>query len=93
MTKTTAPGNSLALKMRRTSDTEGNFPYGWPGRVCYMEITSYHIVQLRTRADMREAIYRAQVGQSRIIAAWPGEWRTDVFEIDDINALALAVKA
>ena len=68
------------------------FPYGYPGLVCYIEQYKTdggdEITQCSTRAEIRGAVRRSLAGQSRILAVWPGQWSSDLFEIDDIEALA-----
>lgn len=74
---------------RPASTATGPFPYGWPGRVCYIEIGADPTPgQIRTRAGMVAAIARARAGESTIYAAWPGNHRTDLFVVDDLDALA-----
>ena len=75
--------------MRRAS--EAPFPYGYPGMVCYIEQRGEQLIQCSSRPEIREAVQRALAGQSRIVAVWPGQYRSDLFLIDDLDALALAV--
>ena len=78
-------------QVRRAS--EAPFPYGYPGAVCYLELRDGLLTQIRDRAGIREAVRRAQREESEIFAAWPGEYRTDLFIIDDLDKLAEAVNA
>lgn len=73
--------------------SESPFPYGYPGRVCYIEQDGEAVSQIQGRDAIRCAVQRARAGQSRILAAWPGEYRTDLFLVDDLDALADAVAA
>ena len=75
--------------MRRAS--QASFPYGWPGRVCYIAFTGYSLAQLHGRDEMRQAVRSALDGNCEIYAAWPGQYRTDLFLVDDIAALAQAI--
>lgn len=75
--------------MRRAS--ESPFPYGYPGRVCYIEQAGTEVRQIVGRDGIREAVKRAQAGESVLLAAWPGQYRTDLFEVDDLDQLAEAV--
>jgi hypothetical protein len=68
------------------------FPYGYPGIVCYLEQTGTEINQMRSRDDLRGAVRRAHVGESRLVAVWPGQYRSDAFIIDDLAALAEEIK-
>jgi hypothetical protein len=67
------------------------FPYGYPGRVCYLEQTGENVVQCSTRDELRQAVLRARRGESRLLAVWPGEYRSDLFLVDDLDAMAAAV--
>lgn len=75
--------------MRLASDAP--FPYGYPGRVCYLEQSGENVVQCASRDELREAVTRARRGESRLLAVWPGEYRSDLFLIDDLDAMATAV--
>jgi hypothetical protein len=43
---------------------------------------------VRTRDEMRAAVKAAQLGLLLIYAVWPGQWRTDLFLVDDVDVLA-----
>ena len=58
------------MTMRTSSQTD--FPYGYPGRVCYIEQIGAELTQLSYRDDIRQAVVRAYEGGSRILAVWPG---------------------
>lgn len=73
--------------------SEHPFPYGYPGLVCYIRQYGTELTQLRTRDEAREAVRRAIEGNGRILAVWPGQYRSDLFLIDDLPALAQAIKA
>lgn len=71
------------------SAKQSDFPYGHAGgRVCYFEMHDGALAQARYRDDLRGAVRRALAGESAIFAAWPGTYRTDLFVIDDLPALA-----
>lgn len=60
--------------------TGTDFPYGWPGRVCFVHVSdSGQVSQIQARGDMR-AFLANPSGQ--LFAAWPGQWRTDLFLVD-----------
>lgn len=91
MPMTGTPGTNANLNLRKASET--TFPYGWPGRVAYLQIAADGSISQtsRFRDDFRETVRAAFAGEVTLIAAWPGEYRTDVFEIDDPSALAAAI--
>jgi hypothetical protein len=57
-------------KPRKAS--EAPFPYGYPGLICYIEQYKNgggdQITQCSTRGELRQAINRARIGHSRILA-------------------------
>lgn len=66
----------------------GRFPYG-SGQVCYMEVSpDGAVTQLSTVGEKRSAYINAQAGISKILAVWPGRWRSDLFIIDDLDAFS-----
>lgn len=76
--------------MKRAS--EAPFPYGWPGWICYFVMTDEgSLTQLKTRPDFRQAVSDALSGGAPIFAAWPGQYRTDLFLIDEPHWLAVAI--
>jgi hypothetical protein len=81
----------MTLDLRKASET--TFPYGWPGIVMYAQIgADGKLAQCsRFRADFRATVRAAMAGKVQLIAAWPGDYRTDLFEIDDPAALAAAI--
>lgn len=67
----------------RTTSTTPEFPFK-SARVCYLEVKPDGTVsQLRYADEKREALARAEAGESRVYAAWPGEYRTDLFLVDE----------
>lgn len=72
--------------------SESPFPYGRARRVCYIEhhpddgIRFCHYV-----AEIKDAAARAVAGESTLYAAWPGEYKTDLFVIDDPQRLVDAL--
>ena len=61
--------------MRSSKETEG-FPYG-SNRICYIELfATGEIKQLATYHD-------------KLFAVWPGQWRSDLFIIDDLEAFRI----
>lgn len=72
--------------------SENDFPYGYPGFVCYIEVRDGEIRQCRQRDALRDAVRRAVSGESVIYAVWPGQHRADLFRVDDLPALARRIK-
>ena len=73
--------------MRSAKET-GCFPYR-SKLVCYMELTNDgDIKQLSTKNEKFQAYLNAKAGISKILAVWPGQWRSDLFIIDDLDSFA-----
>ena len=54
--------------------------------MCYMEVfPNGDINKLSTRQELKDAFYHAVSGKSKIVAVWPGQWRSDLFIIDDLE--------
>lgn len=78
---------SERINMRSAKET-GCFPYS-RGQVCYMEVSpDGAVTQLSTVGEKRSAYINAQAGVSKILAVWPGRWRSDLFIIDDLDAFS-----
>ncbi len=72
----------------RSAKEAGCFPYR-SKIVCYMELTNDgNIKQLSNRNEKLEAYLNAKAGISKILAVWPGQWRSDLFIIDDLDSFA-----
>lgn len=71
--------------------SEAPFPYGWPKRVCYFVFENGAPVQLCSRDDTRSAVRAALGGGPSIYAVWPGEYRSDLFVIDEPAKLAAEI--
>jgi hypothetical protein len=62
------------------------FPYK-SKLVCYMEVfPDGRVIQLSSNDEKLKAFSRAWTDQSKIMAVWPGKYRSDLFAIDDLNA-------
>ena len=69
----------------RSAKEVGCFPYK-SKYVCFMELTpNGELTQLFTRQQRLDACQNAKDGKSKIVAVWPGQWRSDLFIIDDIE--------
>lgn len=66
--------------------SEAPFPYG-SAHVCYFRLVDGLPEQVKGRPALREAVGRGD----RLFAVWPGEYRSDLFEIDDADLLAAAI--
>ena len=78
--------------MRKATEAD-YFPYD-SKLVCYIELTKDgKMEQVQNYvAEKREVYSRVKSGKSKLYAVWPGQWRSDLFEIDDIDAYGKAYK-
>ncbi|MGH2714187.1 MAG: hypothetical protein ACRDM7_09955 [Thermoleophilaceae bacterium] len=71
--------------LRRTSDSSDVFPRR-AGDVTLIRISaSGAISQAQTIGEKREMVETARAGDC-LLGAWPGQWRQDIFVIDDREA-------
>ena len=83
--ETTEKNISEKRKMRSAKES-GCFPYG-SKLVCFMELwPNGDLIQLSSKHEKREACFHAMGGQSNVVAVWPGNWRSDLFIVDDLEA-------
>ena len=75
------------MEPRSAAATGKEFPYESP-TTCYIEVRQDGSV---TQGMGQGAYERARSGESRIFAVWPGQWRSDLFIIDDLDEYAKAV--
>ncbi|SKR42342.1 Uncharacterised protein [Mycobacteroides abscessus subsp. abscessus] len=75
--------------IRRSS--EAPFPHCWDRKLCYFELRNGEVISPEGRAAVRDAVRRAYAGESMLFCAWPGQWRTDLFVIDDLEKAAKAL--
>lgn len=64
-----------------------DFPYA-SRTTCYIEVGADGSVSQGVDA---QAYQRAAAGKSRLFAVWPGQYSSDLFAIDDLDAYARAV--
>jgi len=75
--------------MRRTS--EAPFPHGWK-RVAYFVIEDGKPRQVdHYKAVLRDVTIAAARGDAVLYAVWPGQYRSDLFEVDDLPKLGEAL--
>ena len=80
--------------MRKASET-GNFPYEM-STICYFEVDRNGIVSQiphknkSDRPGVFEAYKNAINKTSALYAVWPGNWKSDLFIIDDLSEFAKA---
>lgn len=74
------------MRSARESD---NFPYA-SKQVCYIEVDKLcNVSQVdHNNSAMQAAYNNAANGKSELFAVWPGNYQSDLFIIDDLNALA-----
>ena len=58
--------------------------------VCCFEVWGDGRVQqvARTESAMLKSYERVKSGETKMYAVWPGQWRSDLFVIDDIEEWA-----
>lgn len=76
--------------MRSAKET-GCFPYS-SKLVCYIEVRKSGEVQQvpNSKTGISNAYDNVKNGNAVLYAVWPGNWRSDLFIIDDLDALAEA---
>ena len=75
----------------RSAKEAGCFPYS-SQVVCFMELfPNGEIKQLNNDVDKFEAYSNSNQGKSKIVAVWPGKWRSDLFIIDDLESFVDAI--
>ena len=74
--------------MRRTKEEEF-FPYT-EKTTCFIEVSSGGTVRQVScnKSEMEEACALAKEGRTALYAVWPGRYRSDLFIVDDIEALS-----
>ena len=72
---------------RKASEVSGmTFPYDSKA-VCFFEVYPNNALnQLHYKHEKQQAYENAKAGKSKIYAVWPGQWTSDLFEIDDLEA-------
>lgn len=73
------------------SSIDTTFPHCWDRKLCYIEFRDGALSQPAARSEIRDAVRRAYRGESQLYCAWPGQWRTDLFVIDDLEKAAKAL--
>ena len=73
----------------RSAKGSDNFPYH-SAIVCYIGVSNAgEIMQIDHDFDAISLAYNDAIdGKIRIFAVWPGNYRSDLFEIDDLDAFA-----
>ncbi|WP_217559974.1 hypothetical protein [Paenibacillus sp. GbtcB18] len=79
----------------RSAKEATNFPYSM-STVCYFEVDKNdHVSQVyhknkSDRPKLLEAYHRVINKTTTLHAVWPGNWSSDLFIIDDLDAFAKA---
>ncbi len=83
--------------MRQTSEysdydnPNAKFPYDLASLMCYLFISpSGETFQLPNDISFKDAYDKAVTNKGKILVIWPGKWRTDAFEVDDLHEFGLA---
>lgn len=77
----------------RSAKESDNFPYSM-NTICYFEVDKNGNVlpvphkNKSDRPTVLEAYQRAINKTTTLYAVWPGNWRSDLFIIDDLDAFA-----
>lgn len=69
-----------------------NPAFGFPYKsklMCYIEV--YNDGTVNQVQISSSVINRLESGKSKLYCAWPGQWKTDLFKIENITALKKAV--
>ncbi|MGW2034770.1 hypothetical protein [Streptomyces sp. NPDC001811] len=74
------------MEPRSAAAVGTEFPYTL-GTTCYIEV---HKDGRVTQGAGNDAYRRALAGESRLFAVWPGQWRSDLFAIDNLDEFARA---
>ena len=73
--------------LRKTSEQDW-FPYKGIGPRSYYEVDPDGVMRQFTGvAELRAAIVRAKAGDVALLAVWTGRYRSDIFFVEDIEAL------
>lgn len=76
--------------MRSAKEQEW-FPYD-SKTTCYILIQNNNITQIQhTLYDLKSAYQAVLEGSATLYAVWPGQYRSDLFIVDDLDAFADAV--
>lgn len=75
---------------RLASQVDGGFPFGLK-TVCWMVLRQGELTCVSTREERDLAYLWASRGYAKLYAVWPGKWRSDLFELDDLDAVARAL--
>ena len=83
-------GRLRAVNLRKSSEVDTDFPYK-SDRVCYILVMSDgSVTSPRLVGERKRAARALRDGDGQLFAAWPGQYRTDLFEIDDVEAFVNA---
>lgn len=75
----------------RSAKKETYFPYG-EKTTCYILVSNDGSVkQVSTKAELSDAYSVAIAKKALLYAVWPGKYRSDLFQIDDLEVFADAV--
>lgn len=73
----------------RSAKNNDTFPYS-SKLICYIEKTKDgEVKQIHNYFEEKSAAYKRAIEEnSKIYAVWPGQYNSDLFEIDDLDAFA-----
>lgn len=75
---------------RPASKVDIGFPYT-ARDICWIEMVDGEMTQVDGLPSRRASVKRAIDGETTLYAVWPGQWRSDLFHIDDLQEAAVAL--
>lgn len=79
-----------ACSVRPRLTSAADFPYGAKG-ICYFALDGGVVRAVRTTGELRAAVEAGRAGTVKLYAVWPGKYRSDLFVVDDLDAIAARV--
>lgn len=74
------------INLRKTSETP-EFPLGVPKVNPYLFLANDGTIsQISGKTEAMKFLSLARENKGTIVAGWVGQWRTDMFQVDDLDA-------
>ena len=73
-------------RMKARKASESPFPYT-SKHICYFGVDKEGNVYWigNSKSERHSAVPYVKSGEWKLFSVWPGQWRSDLFEIDDIS--------